>query len=1608
MARSFVHLHTHTEFSMLDGAARVKDVVAKAVGDGMPAVGITDHGNMYGILDFYKACKDEGITPVLGTELYMAGESRFERPVRRGRVDDTGGEGERGEKLYYHLTALAETTQGYRNLIKLSSDAYLEGYYMKPRVDWELLDRHREGLIVTTGCLGGVVLQALLRDDFDGAVQRAARLQDIFGRDSMFVELQDHGLPEQHRTNPPLLELARKIKAPLLATNDSHYTHRSDALAHDALLCVQTGSLRDDPNRFKFHGDEHFLKTAAEMRSLFSDLPEACDNTLWIAERADVEIEFGRPQLPQFDLPPGFTTQGEYLRHLTLEGARDRYGDPLPAEVVERLDYELGVIDGMGFSAYFLVVWDLIHHAKSNGIRVGPGRGSAAGCCVAYCLRIVDLDPIRYDLLFERFLNPGRKQMPDIDMDFDSRYRGEMIRYATEKYGWDHVAQIITFSTIKARAAVRDAARVLGYPYGLGDRIAKAMPPLVMGRDTPLWACFEQHPKYEDGYKVAQELRDMYATDPDVQKVVDVAKGLEGLRRQDGIHAAAVVITNEPLTEYLPIQRKPGPGEKPEEAPIVTQYEMHGVEELGLLKMDFLGLRNLDVIEVALDVIEQVRGTRPDIDDIPLDDDPTLAMLRRGESIGVFQLEGGPMRALMKSLAPTTFEDVAALVALYRPGPMAANMHNDYADRKNGRKPIEYLHPDMAQALESTYGLCLTGDTLVFDARTGARLRLDEVDPGSGIHVQGVDEHFRQQTARATNWVCNGEREVVRLKLRNGMELTGTPDHRVLTERGWKQIGELAGDDYVAVPRHLVAGGPDGALDPDRLRVLAYLLADGALSILSVVSFVNKDETVLGAFADSVHRAFPGVHISSSTGVRDVKRLTVGNGKGHGGGASPLLRWLRSVGLKSPAGQGHGGPTSAEKCVPDVVFRQPAESIARFLAALWDCDGHVGRRMAHYKTVSHRLALDVQLLLLRLGIASAISETRYRRPKDGCVVTAFQVSLCDGHRFNEFIAPHIVAPSKRHSRLEAVSKGPSLDRAAVVDAVRASGVSLRRLARTEGITRSGLDRGAPRRNPRVHARTVVPVLEALGLNGELDRCSVQWVGVRSVTPAGRERVYDITVDEIHNFVANGIVAHNCVYQEEMMRLAQIFAGYTLEESDNLRKAAGKKIREVMRKEREKFVAGCERQGYGRDVGTKLFDMIEPFADYAFNKSHSYGYGFVAYQTAYLKAHYPAEYLAALLTSVKDDKDKTAPYLAECRALGIQVRVPDINTSASDFTARVAGYCDDDLPAACPGVIPFGLSAVRNVGEGIVAQLIDERDRNGPFTDFYDFCQRVDPMVLNKRAIESLIKAGGFDSLGMPRKGLLLVYEQIIDRTLARRRERDAGVMSLFDAFGSDDESPASFDDARIPVPDVEFDKHQKLAFEKEMLGLYVSDHPLMGYEAALRRVAECSVSELLESRDGETKTVGGVVTALVRKYTRKGDLMATFVLEDLETSIPAWVFPRTMQDFGSLLTDDAVVVVKGRLDNRDDEVKLVVMEVRRPELVAGATPLEVLLPLSALTDRTVTRLKEILLDHPGASPVFLRMGSKTLALADQFRVDTGNGLCAELRMLLGADCIGSA
>ena len=1183
MAEGFVHLHNHTEYSMLDGAARVEEMVLAAKADGQSAIAITDHGNLYGVIDFYEACQKHEMTPIIGLEAYMAANSRFDRPPRRGKIDDTGGETEGGQKLYHHLTLLAETNEGYRNLRELSSLAFLEGYYYKPRLDWDLLDRFNDGIIATSGCLGGVVLQALLHDDYAKALELAGRLQSIFGRESFFIELQDHGIPEQVRTNPQLLTIARELRAPLVATNDLHYVHHDDAEMHDALLCIGTGSLVADPNRFRFHSDQHYLKSAAEMRYLFRDLPEACDNTLVIAERASVTIEFDNDALPEFPIPEQFRAAthkegaNRLLRDLVLRGAHERYGEQLSDEVMARLENELGVVADMGFSDYFLVVWDLIRHAREQGIRVGPGRGSSAGCCIAYCLRIVDLDPLRYGLIFERFLNPGRRSMPDIDMDFDERYRGDMIRYAAERYGSDHVAQIVTFSTIKARAAVRDAARVLGYPPQLGDKIAKAMPPLVMGQDLPLEACFQPTPGYEGRFVEAAELRTLYENDAEVKHSVDVAMGFVDKRRQDGIHAAAVVITKEPMLDYVPVQRKSGPSGSGEDAPIVTQYEATAIEKLGLLKMDFLGLRNLAIIERALENIRRRHNIEVDIDSVALDDPKVYEMLRLGNSIGIFQLEGDKMRQLMRRLAPTGFDDIAALNALYRPGPLSENVHNDFADRKNGRQPVSFDHPDLEAILGETSGLM-------------------------------------------------------------------------------------------------------------------------------------------------------------------------------------------------------------------------------------------------------------------------------------------------------------------------------------------------------------------------------------------------------------------------------------IYQEDIMRVATLIAGFSMTEADDLRKACSKKIREMIRAQRSKFVDGAEREGYGRDLGEAIFNKIEPFADYAFPKSHAYGYALLGYQNAWLKVNYPVEYMAALLTSFRDDKDKAAVYLNEARQMGITVGVPDVNESFAEYAPSLS---QDQT-------ILFGLAAVRNVGEALVEKIVTEREANGRFASIYDFVRRVDPMVLNRRSMESLIKAGAFDALGVPRLGFLLKVDEICDVTLARRRDHSLGITTLFAAFGEGDGH--DWEGTDVPLSDIEFDKAVKLDFEREMLGTYISDHPLYEVESQLATKTDGSIISVRErgeelARTGKAVTVGGILAEVQIRTTKMGKQYARVVLEDLGASMEINFSANNFEKFSGFLTKDNIVLVKVR-PGFEEELRFSAMDVELLSVERGNEELRLALRPEDLTQTSIGTLREILSRYPGRSPVIVETGTagKAFKLGPEFNVNIAS-VVADLRTEFGRNVI---
>jgi len=1148
---------------MLDGAARVGDLVEEVARLEMPAIAMTDHGNVFGAFEFYKQATKAGVKPIIGIEAYVAPESRFDKKRVQwasGGDDDVSGGG-----AYTHMTILAENNHGLKNLFRLSSLASLEGYYYKPRMDRELLSKYADGLIATTGCPGGEIQTRLRMGNYKEAMQAASDYRDIFGANNFFLELMDHAIDIETRVKDDLLKLGRELKLPLLATNDLHYTHHADAAAHAALLCVQSGTTLADPKRFKFDNDEFYLKTASQMRELFRDIPEACDNTLLIAERCSVKLREGENLMPAFAVPSG-ESEDSWLRKEAERGLKEKFGENVSDQYKERLNYELDVMLKMGFPGYFLVVADLVSHAKKVGIRVGPGRGSAAGSLVAYVLGITGLDPIEHGLLFERFLNPERISMPDIDLDFDERRRGEMIKYATEKYGQDRVAQIITYGTIKSKQSIKDATRVLGYPYVIGEKLTKALPPSVMGKDISLSGVFDaKDPRYGE----AGEFRDLYNSDPDSMKVVDLAKGLEGLKRQWGVHAAGVILSREPLLDVIPIHRREADGA------IITQFDMGACESTGLLKMDFLGLRNLSVLDDALLNIKENQGIDVVLEDLPLADKKTFELLSRGDTLGVFQLDGGPMRALLRSMAPDSFADISAVIALYRPGPMGENAHNNYADRKNGRKPVEPIHPELSEVLQ-----------------------------------------------------------------------------------------EILGDTY------------------------------------------------------------------------------------------------------------------------------------------------------------------------------------------------------------------------------------------------------------------------------------------------------------------------------------GLI----VYQEQVMAIAQKVAGFSLGRADLLRKAMGKKNKEILDKEYVPFEAGMKEKGFSTAAIKRLWDILIPFSDYAFNRAHSAGYGVVSFWTAYLKANFPTEYMAALLTSVRDDKDKSALYLSECRRMGIKVLPPDVNESNAEYTPRGKD-------------IRFGLAAIRNVGEGVVASIKASRTEKGVFTSFGDFLAKVDAQVCNKKTIESLIKGGAFDSLRHPRKGLLAIHLEAIDSVIETKR---AEAIGQFDLFGG--ESMTQVAGLDIEIPTFEWDKTTLLTFEREMLGLYVSDHPLLGVEHILRSNTDMSISSLLsdESTLDGMVTLGGLITGVQRKVSRTGSSWAIVTLEDLEGAVEVLFFANTYNQYALTLIEDRVVTVRGRFERRDDVVRFTALEMKPLDVSTGPVgPLLISLPISQCTPPIVDRMKEILRSHPGKREVHMQIddqGVLTTMKIDAL-VTASPSLSADLKSILGPDCL---
>ena len=1173
---SFVHLHNHTEYSMLDGAARIDELFEAAAQMGMPALATTDHGFVFGAYEFWKKAQKHGVKPIIGVEAYVTpGTHRTDKT--RVKFGDGGRDDVSGSGAYTHMTLLARNNNGMHNLFRMSSLASLEGYYFKPRMDRELLQTYGQGLIATTGCASGEIQTRIRLGQYQQAVEAAAEFRDIFGAENFYCEIMDHGIDVERRAMKDLLRLAKDLGLPLVATNDLHYTRAEDAKAHAALLCVQSGSTLMDPGRFKFDADEFYLKTPAQMRHLWRELPEACDNTLLIAERCEVSFTEGEGRyMPRFPCPEGEDETSWFVKEIET-GLHSRFPDGIPDYARKQAEYEIEVIVGKGYPGYFLVVADFINWAKRNGIRVGPGRGSGAGSMAAYAMGITDLDPVPHGLIFERFLNPERPSMPDFDVDFDERRRGEVIRYVTEKYGEERVAQIVTYGTIKAKQAVKDASRVMGFPFSMGEKLTKAMPPAIMGKDIPLAGIFDKsHKRYAE----AVEFRQVHDEDPQAQEVVKTALGLEGLKRQWGVHAAGVIMSSEPLMDLITIMRREQDGQ------IITQFDYPSCETLGLVKMDFLGLRNLTILDDALANVKTNRGIDLDLDALSKDptDPAAYELLAKGDTLGVFQLDGGGMRTLLRQMQPDCFEDISAALALYRPGPMGANSHTNYAYRKTGKQEITPIHPELAEAL-----------------------------------------------------------------------------------------------------------------DP-----------------------------ILGT--------------------------------------------------------------------------------------------------------------------------------------------------------------------------------------------------------TQGLI---------------------------------------------------------------------------VYQEQVQQIAQKVAGYTLGKADLLRRAMGKKKKEVLDAEFVPFSEGMRANGYSDAAIKTLWDILVPFSDYAFNKAHTAAYGLVSYWTAYLKANFPAEYMAGLLTSVRDDKDKSALYLNECRRMGIKVLPPDVNESSANFNAVGTD-------------IRFGLAAIRNVGTNVVDGIVSARGDKGRYSSFKDFLSKAPAVVCNKRTIESLIKAGAFDDLQHTRQGLVRVHEDYVDAFVDIKRKEAIGQDSLFGGFGDDGDGGDSVDFAVLPqIPTIEWDKQTLLAFEREMLGLYVSDHPLFGIEHVLSQHADTSIATLTgdESKpDGTNVTVAGLITGLQIKRTKKGDLWAIATVEDLDGAIECLFFPSAYMTVSTMLSHDVVCVVRGRLNRRDETPTIFAQELTLPDIKEGPRgPVVVSLPLSRATNGVAERIKTVLGEHPGVTEVHLKLTqpgrSVLMRLDDSLRVTASPALFGDLKALLGPACL---
>ncbi len=1573
---SFVHLHTHSEYSLLDGANRITDLVRKARELEMPALALTDHGCMFGAWTFHKAATREGVKPIVGMEAYVAPGHRTERS-RSGQ----------GERAYYHLILLARDLEGYRNLVKLSSIGYTEGFYHRPRVDREVLARHHGGLIVTSACMAGEVARHLSVDDWEGAREAAEWHANLFdGR--YYLEVQAHDTAGQAELNAKIFRLADELGLPVVATNDAHFLQREDHEAHDVLLCIGLGKDRSDPSRMRYDEGLYF-KSAPEIAERFPDHPEALANTLRIADEVDLVFE-KKYHLPAFPLPPEHSDENAYLEHLALEGAKERYGDPLPQPVQERFDYEIGVIKGTGYAGYFLITQDFIRWAREHDIPVGPGRGSAAGSLVAYALGITNLDPLAHDLLFERFLNPERISMPDIDIDFCFERRDEVIGYTREKYGRDAVGQIITFGTMKSRAVIRDVGRTLGFEPGETDRIAKLIP------NAPGQAF-----TVEEAVKDLREVSDLYDLDERHRQLFDYSMTLEGLSRHASVHAAGVVIAPGPLDEYVPVSiptgKNGGTGNgNGDDAMVVTQYDMNCLEEAGMLKMDFLGLRTLTVIHDAVEMVKARHGKllNPEtgeeyasIDDVPLDDPAVYRMLAKGGTSGVFQFESDLANDKLRSMRCDRFDDLVATNALIRPGPLDSGMTDVYIDRKLGRKPVTYPHPDLEKTLRPTYGVIVYQEQVMRIANVLAGFTLGEADmlrkavgkkiaelirKELGKFVErsverGVDKRVAEDLAEQIetfgrygfNKCLPGDTEILdaatgRLvtirEVFEGRETLSTVLACDVRELKLVEAGVLDVVDNGVRPvwrlrtesgREIEATGNHpfftyrGWKNLEALSLGEHIAAPRTLPVEGTDTWPEHEVAALGHLLAEGNLCHPyGLYFYSQDGEQvadfvrtaesfDNVRCTVSDHRGTASvytgrivrsSANGIWDWADALGIL--------GKKASEKEIPDAAFRLRNDQVALLLARMWEGDGHIsaGQRIVYYATSSERLARQVRHLLLRLGVLARLRAVEF--PYRGGVRTGWQVYVHGNEHYRGFletVGRHLISGWRRDRLqelvLDAPAGGPTKDLipVAVRNHVRARKAEY-------PLTWRHMEEGAG-----VSARDFYP-----------QGTGAQKIGfTRDTVAALADYFQDEELDRL---------AHSDVLWDRVVAIDYVGKMRTFD---------------------------LEVSGHHNFVAN----------DIVVHNSHSAAYSLISYHTAWLKAHHPAEFMAALLSSVLDNTDSVVKYIGECRDLPrylpkqeepVVVLPPDVNESGWKFTVTEANQ------------IRFGLGAVKGVGAGAVRSVLDARQKRGTFISLFDFLERIDIRALNKRACEALIAAGALDAFGL-RSRLLAGLDTAYAEVQARHAEAEAGQGSL---FGDASALPRS----EPPLPNVpDWSEPDRLAREKEALGFFISGHPLDRYREMVRAFEPVS-SATLGDYPGRPVELACVVTSVARQISRKDNSeWGKITVEDFQGTATVLAFRDVWQQYKEVLGQDAVVLLSGKVSSRerDEEDPPLFLDSARPldELAdSGELAVQIELELgSGVSEEDFGKAKALLREHPGAAPVLLQIGSDNGAQAPRLR-----------------------